>query len=295
MSKSKLVLEKEVTIQSLFGNQIVPEEIVLAGMNDLERELNQTFKKAQERRELINAQNKILRETLPQDERRAYIIKKLKASANRGKVRPKAHELFPDKQRIFTASIGATVTPPFNYQWTWAASSGTVDFLKKSADNKTGKMHFEVVSDNECTCGVRTAVGIYFRPMTSNGILKVSANPAINFSWGDLCVCDSSHSDGFIGLYVGRYNLSGGFAGAAVNQHISLWNDSAWWSGTMEDGANSAFPLSAQFNVDSDHWYALWVWTGSYIEAAGWSLLWGSGAFGEMDVTVPSITWELFG
>ncbi|MBV8391390.1 MAG: hypothetical protein JO080_16410 [Mucilaginibacter sp.] len=148
MSKSKLVLEKEVTIQSLFGNQIVPEEIVLAGMKDL-----------------------------------------------------------------------------------------------------------------------------------------------------DLCVTDSVHADGFIGLYVGRYDLSGGFNGTVVNQQISLWNDSSWWAGTTGSGSNSAFPLFSQFNVDSDHWYAMWVWCGTHIETAGFnnSPTWGSGAYGIMDVTVPSITWELFG
>ena len=296
MSKSKLVLEQEVTVQSLFGNQIVPEEIVLAGMKDLENELNQTFKRAQEERKLINAQANILRDTLPKDEKRADVVKKLKEMIIKpGDISPKGRELFPDKQRIFTGSIGATVTPPFNYDWKWHASTGTLFTLNTAANKTTGNMSFDVRSADKCTCSARTAVGIYFRPMTSNGILRVSANPAINFRWADLCVTDSAHTDGFIGLYVGRYNLSGGFEGAAVSQQTSLWNDSSWWSGTSDSGSNSAFPLFAQFNVDSDHWYAMWVWCGTHIEAAGFSATWGSGAYGIMDVAVPSITWQLFG
>jgi hypothetical protein len=186
------------------------------------------------------------------------------------------------------------VAPPFNYQWTWNAFSGTVDVLHLAANASTGRMSFDIDSNNHCNCSGRTALGIYFRPMTANGILRLSANPAINYNWFDICAFDSTHSDGFLGLYVGSYNLSGGFAGAPVNQQISLWNDSSWWSGGSDSGGNSGYPLSAQFNVDSSHWYALWVWCGGNIQADGWGTFSGSGAGATLSVAVPSITWELF-
>src|SRR5437879_9124779 len=104
-------------------------------MKDLENELNQTFKRAQEERKLINAQANILRDTLPKDEKRADVVKKLKEMIIKpGNISPKGRELFPDKQRIFTGSIGATVTPPFNYDWKWHATTGTLSTLNTAAN-----------------------------------------------------------------------------------------------------------------------------------------------------------------
>jgi len=299
MSNGKLLLEKEVTINSLFGNQIVPEKIVLAGMKDLENELDQSFKRDQQNRELAARQTKILQRSLLSaiggDAGNTEVMKQLKElSSKRGKMKPKPAEMARDEQRIFTGSIGATQVPPFDYKWTWHASTGTVDTLNKAA-NVNGNMSFDIqVYSAEGTCSARTAVGIFFRPMTKKGILKIWANPAINYQWSDLCNWDSAHSDGFLGLYVGRYDLSGGFVSAPVNQKISLWDDSSWWYGQYDMGSNSGFPLFSQLNVDSNHWYALWVWCGGHIEAAGLEgAVFGSNAGATLSVAVPSITWEL--
>jgi hypothetical protein len=201
-----------------------------------------------------------------------------------------------ENQRIFTGSIAATVVPPFSYQWTWNAGSGGPDHLDVSANRATGRMDFYAHTnpDHSSSGSVRTALGIYFRPVTSNGILRVSANPSINYRWWDYCAFASAHTDGFIGLYIGRYNLSGGFDAAPVNQQRSIWNDSSWWSGGGGSGSNSGFGLSAQLNVDNSHWYALWVWCGGNVSAEGWHTFSGSGAGASMSVAIPSITWELF-
>jgi hypothetical protein len=78
----------------------------------------------------------------------------------------------------------------------------------------------------------------------------------------------------------------------------SQWkgNDNSWWSGAgAQTGSNTAFPLFAQMNVDSSHWYALWVWCGGGVSACGFgSPFWGSNAGASMSVTLPSMTWELF-
>src|SRR5262245_28137063 len=113
--------------------------------------------------------------------------------------------------------------------------------------------------------------------------------------WSTYCVLASAHSDAFIGLYVGRYNVSGGFDGAPVSQIIRLWNDDSWWYGAgSHSGSNSGFPLIAQFNVDWSHFYALWVWCGGRATGEGFGTFSGSGAGSQLSVAVPSMTWELF-
>src|SRR5262249_9727625 len=179
--------------------------------------------------------------------------------------------------RIFPGSIGATVAPPFNYQWTWNATSGGPS-LSVSANRNTGQMGFSIWNASRDASGTaRAAVGILFRPITENGILRLSAKPAFNYLWWTICALASAHSDAFIGLYVGRYNWSGGFDAAPVSQMISLWNDDSWWAGAgSHSGSNSGFPLIAQFNVDRSHFYALWVWCGGRATGAGWGVFFGS-------------------
>jgi hypothetical protein len=200
------------------------------------------------------------------------------------------------KTRVFAASISATVAAPFNYDWTWTASAGSPT-LSCSAARSSGMMGFSV------SCGVygsasasaRNAVGIFFRPMTDNGILRVTATPSYSTLWGTFCVLASAYADGWIGLYVGEYSLSGGFNSAPVNQQIQLFSDSSWWSGTgPQRSSNSGFPLSAQFDVDGSHWYALWVWSGGDASGAGSGFASYGGGISSINIQVPSITWELF-
>jgi hypothetical protein len=140
----------------------------------------------------------------------------------------------------------------------------------------------------------RAAVGTYFYPPTSDSTLQIWSAPAISDDWGDWCSFDSASADGWIGLYVGSYDLAGGFTGAVIDQQITLWSDSSWWSGVGEqEGSNSGYGLYGSTHVDQDHQYLIWVWCGGDISAAGWGTFSGSGAGDDLNVAVPSITWEL--
>jgi hypothetical protein len=201
------------------------------------------------------------------------------------------------RARMFTGSLGATLVPPYNWSWTWNAGNGGPDINSASADNENGTWS---VSDwasfnDSSNASARAAVGVFFRPPTDTGILRVWANPALNFDWGDWCVLDGAGSDGWVGLYVGEYDVDGGgFVASPVDQQASLWSDNSWWAGVGEqEGSNSGYPLFAELDVDSDHFYEIWVWGGTDVYAAGWGTFSGSGSGGDLAATVPSITWEL--
>src|SRR4029453_11644215 len=100
-----------------------------------------------------------------------------------------ARELAPPQiaelpQRIFLGSIGATVTVPFNYQWTWSAGTGSPS-IATSADRTTGRMSFSLFGNfsNSSSVSAAVALGIYFRPMVTNGILRLFANPGFTYRW----------------------------------------------------------------------------------------------------------------
>jgi hypothetical protein len=293
--------EEVVSVESLFGGQVADEKTVLAGMSTLETSLKADFYSALEQRDAMAPVKETVRgalvEVIGRDQMTALaedVRGKVASFAERELASP---ETVQQTQRIFLGSIGATVGVPFNYQWTWSAGTGSPS-LSVSANRTTGLMSFGLAANfsNGSSGGAAAALGIYFRPMVANGILRLSANPAFTNSWLTACAFCSAHSDGWIGLYVGQYNLSGGFDATVVDQRISLWSDDSWWYGVGPISAsNSAFPLFAQMNVDSSHWYALWVWCGGNVSACGFgSPFWGSGATGRMSVTLPSITWELF-
>jgi hypothetical protein len=293
--------EEVVAVESLFGGQIAPEKTVYAGMSTLETSLKGEFFAALEQRDAMAPVREKLRGALLEvigREQMTGLVEEVRGKVATFRDQELASpETAQETQRIFLASIGATVGVPFNYQWTWSAGTGSPS-IGVSADRTTGLMSFGLAANlnNESSGAAAAALGIYFKPMVANGILRLSANPAFTNSWLTACVMCSAHSDGWIGLNVGRYNLSGGFDATVVDQRISLWSDDSWWSGVGPiAGSNSGFPLFAQMNVDSSHWYALWVWCGGSVSACGFgSPLWGSGATGRMSVTLPSITWELF-
>lgn len=289
-------------VESLFGGRVAPARLVQRGMADLERKLTQRFH-AQEaaRREHLAALAKIhgpVRKMLGDNEKIAAGVKALRdlqaRYARKKLVVPTAPKV---RERIFTSPIGATIVPRFNYDWTWQASSNSPETATSSADRNTGQMSFSAWSavDHWSSANVRAALGIYFRPQVDNGVLILTSTPALNFGWGDWCGFDSCHSDGWIGLIVGRYNLSGGFDGWSVDEMVNLWSDDSWWHGAgWHTGTNSGYSLAAWFSVDSSHWYAMWVWCGGDISADGWGTFTGSGAASTMSVTIPSITWGLF-
>jgi hypothetical protein len=61
----------------------------------------------------------------------------------------------------------------------------------------------------------------------------------------------------------------------------------------LNQGSNSGYGLFASIPVDRQHQYIIWVWCGGDVSADGFSTFWGSGASDMLDVSVPSISWQL--
>jgi hypothetical protein len=196
-----------------------------------------------------------------------------------------------DSQHIFVG--GTRVAAPFNYQWTWNATSGNPT-VSVSADSNSGTMYFLTNTDNHnsSSASAAAAVGIFFSPPIEQGNLRISSNPSFSSSWWLFSFFNSSHSDGWIGWYVGRYDLAGNFAGTAVDLQFSLWSEDIV-IGDPSDGGAGSMPLQATFSIDNGHFYIIWVWCGGTASGAGTDNFFGSFAHSEMYVTVPSITWEL--
>ncbi len=120
------------------------------------------------------------------------------------------------------------------------------------------------------------------------------------YSWEDIAGFGGCGTEGWIGLYAGRYNLDGSFDGAPVNMQKDLWNDRIYFIGDNHSKGylDNYFIGSPQFSVDRDHWYALWAWCGGSVDGDGYSNVNGGTWFGSeahslIGANVPSISWDL--
>jgi hypothetical protein len=198
------------------------------------------------------------------------------------------------KARAHRGSIGFTYDPSLFSPWQWGATTGSDAFSTLSVDATAGTMSaWCYTGQNGKTVSCAVAVGCYFGAdqlsefgLGDTAIMEVSANPAVAYSWGSFNTFDSSHTGGFIGLYVGEYTPEGEFVQGVVDQQIGLWNS----GGGIGEGSSSGYPLFASTPIDILHYYDIWVWSGTDAEADGWSAFWGSAADGGVWLTVSSIS-----
>jgi hypothetical protein len=295
--------QRGIAVKDLFGGRFLEPEAVRHSMRALEARLDARFQERRRRHaefaERAKATNRPILDLITKGEKMAEsveAVRRLHAEAQRRPIRYPRKDIV--RERVFAGSIGATVAPSYDYEWTWSATAGSPAQNTESAERSQGTMAVDVwtdFGDNSSSVSGRAAVGTYFYPPAANGTLQVWSSPGFSDSWGDWCTFDSASADGWIGLYVESYDLSGVATGAIVDQQISLWSDSSWWNGVgSQEGSNSGYGLYAPpIQVDQDHQYIIWVWCGADASASGWGTFSGSGAGDSLRVTVPSITWEL--
>ena len=285
-------------VRNLLGHDPPPQKLVLRGMADLEKALAQRFKELNEERARLARVNApvwdALRKLLGNDPALVATVRR-QNRAGRKSLRSRLSSLPKtpqQKESVFLGSLGGTRVCPFDYQWWWEGG-GAGHWL--DVDASDGKMWFLLdTGGDEMSVSARTAVGIFFQS-PSHCISKFSfwANPLLSFEWATNCGFDSAHSDGFIGLFAASYDWAGNFTGILVDQMISLWSDDSWWWGNSGSSSSRGFPLAANFQVDPDHWYALWVWCGGHVSGGGDHTFYYSNANGSMAVQVPSISWQV--
>jgi hypothetical protein len=294
--------ERGIEPRDLFGGRSLTQKAALQPMRELERRLTAEFDERTTQRAKLAAPMAALRapliEAIAADTGATKAVADLRKLAEAARTRkPREPHRARAESNVFAGSIGATHIPPYDYQWTWNATNGSPSVNHQAANRTTGDIAVNIDTDtggNSSSISGRAAVGIYFYPPVANGLLQIWATPAYTEDWFDICTFDSCHADGWIGLYVGSYDLSGAFTGAVVDQQVTLWNDSSWWAGGSGQGSNSGFGLYAPpIDVDQDHQYLIWVWIGADASGDGWHTFSGSAAGDDLNVHVPSITWRV--
>ncbi len=286
-------------VEALLGGKPASSRQVLRGMKRVEEEQKRRFQARKQEHAALSRAQAPLREALAKQLGEAAKttvagIGALQKKQRETKLtRPK---FAAEETAIWCGAIGVRRAPPYDYQWTWSAKDDSSATDAVSATAATGEEFFWLVNgDDGAHAWGACAVGVYFRPISPSGYVHLSSTPAFTDSWYTYCTLASAHSDGWIGLYVGQYTLTGDLDGVPVDQQFTLWSDDSWAVGAgAHSGANSGYPLSAWFTVDSNHWYAMWVWCGGSIYGDGSHTFWGSFGSSSMNVVVPSISIVLY-
>ena len=279
-----------------------PKKMVEASRRKLTSIFEQEFRKSTERRKSMQKIQKGLYspflEPLKQNKSHQDLVKQMarqNVARTREKLKPPVSA--PAESRVFVHSIGLTKTAPYDWPWTWSATNGSPDAPSVNADQNAGNLSFLVDSgDGGGSAAAATAVGFYFRPAIENvGIMQVTSNPSLQWSWWTYNVFDSSHSDGWIGIYVGSYDLNG-TQYTHVDQRVTLWSeDHSFLASPDGSGSNSGLPLLEGQFINSDSFFEVWVWCGGSVSGAGQGFLNGSWAGSAISAHVPFIQLEYWG
>jgi hypothetical protein len=292
--------DEQFPLEQFLGGKIASQTQAVAGMKAAEEEQARQLDAAKDTQAAVSEAVAPLKKSLAEqlgaglEETTARFHQLAQDSAPQELAVP---DLPDEEQRIFPGSVGLVRVRPYDYQWTWSNQSAGAK-VSVGADKGTGQLSFALdTHPNQANAACMNGLGAFYRPIY-NGYLHAVAIPLFNYSWLTSCAGSACHSDGWLGLYVGRYNLAGAFDRAVVSYQLLQWKSDEWFlhSGTVR-GSNPGYPLTAYFPVDTAHWYAIWVWSGGSVWAtdnwAGGFFAEGSSANSNLNLGVPLISMAL--
>jgi hypothetical protein len=284
----------------LFGGKETSAATFKAAMKTLAAERTRRFKERIELRRQAAKHFEMLQaplvDKLKNNEHAAEALRGLRkindGLAKRALVAPSVP---PEKPRFFTGSMGSVVVPPCYFPYsdddTISGSPGVV----KHVTFGNGTMGFNLTGgSDESSAVVHEGLGIYFYP-PSPGHLIVQANPGYSGGWNYTCWLHEAITTAMIGLDVLELDLHNEFQRLVRRDPHALWNEdhSPVAGSGSGDASSPALPLFAELDVDTQHHYMLVVWCAGSTESYGGGALGNSSATSQLEVTVPSIRWEL--
>jgi hypothetical protein len=226
---------KGLSLRDLYGGRFMSREVVRRSRIALEKrwtaELREQSRLRARRTELTQKFSAPLRDLMNKDQSAAEAVREMRRLV----AASKRNVQYPRTAKIKTGIFGglgfsATVGPPYDYESIWTAVDGQGRVHSTSADRNTGRMSFNIGTEQGSSSGAviaRAALGIYFYPPI-NGRLRIWSSPAFNYAWAIACWFARVHADGWIGLLVERFDLAGSSTGAVIAQQVALWSDDAF-------------------------------------------------------------------
>lgn len=196
----------------------------------------------------------------------------------------------------------ATLTPPYDWQWTWRTwinyAPGT---LEAYAHRSNATLGIDIASSHDSNqvnrSRARAAIGVRFQP-TETGFLGVRPAVHVDDAWSLKWNHGKAHAFGWTGILVQTFDPAGNLLDTPIDKKRREFDESGGGSIIPPVEIDVALPDGPNFwgtslFIVKELWYAIWIWCGGGIRAAGWQTVLGmnvgSDASAALDVRVPSI------
>ena len=180
----------------------------------------------------------------------------------------------------------ATLTPPYDYEWTWTKiiyyAPGK---LESHAHKATGKFGFDIASSHDSNqvnkCRARAAIGVMYRP-TERGVLGIRPKVDVKYSWSLKSNMRAAHTYGWTGMLVQSFRVTdNALASTLIDKKQSEFDMTEDGSLLPAVDVDLNWPPGEEFwgtslIVHPKRWYAIWIWCGGGIRAAGWQAILGA-------------------
>jgi hypothetical protein len=195
----------------------------------------------------------------------------------------------------------ATLSPPYDYQWKWTKwihyAPGE---LSAYADKAAGEFGFDIASSHDSNqvnkSRARAGIGVRYQP-SERGLLRIRRHIQVEQDWSLKWKMRVAHTYGWTGLLVQSFDATDNELASTPIDGKEIRFDKTGGGGSLLPAAEFTVTLPSEglpsLFVDPSRWYAIWVWCGGGIRAAGWQTYLGmnvgSDAASKLDVTVSSI------
>ncbi len=196
----------------------------------------------------------------------------------------------------------ATLTPPYDLDWTWTKQIYIAPgMLSAYAHKAQGTFGFDMASSHDShqvnKSRARAAVGFVYRP-TAQGVLGIRPSVDVDEDWYLKWNMRVAHAYGWTGMLVQSFGVEDDeLASTPVDKKRREFDESGGGSNPWTVEVTLNWPPQEFWGtsviVSPQRWYAIWIWCGGGIRAAGWQTYLGmnvgSDAAARLDVAVPKI------
>jgi hypothetical protein len=215
--------------------------------------------------------------------------------AARKVVAPKVDSLEPG---ILAGSFTKIYTPPYQWNYQRASALSGKPVVSASADMSTGKLKNVAVCNmkNPSQAYAESDIGIYFTPTFNRGVVTVTVNPSLEYSWwinsrieSAVAASQGGFSLGFTFYYPWELGLSK-LLRKAPPPFADLWGEILMGQLDFGFGSIPGYPLQISFPVSGEYIYLVIFGSDAQAQAEGWP---NSLAGGNLAITVPSFTLDV--
>jgi hypothetical protein len=287
-------------LELLHGGKTIPESLLRKHMDGVKRRLEAQFKEktAFERRAARYWDE--IKKQKPSARIAAQGANATRAAADlRGIMDPMAKRKLTvppvagEVGGIIAGSYTIIATPPYDYE-TYSTHAGFGSpALSAGADLNSGELRCYVVTDANAPSGgtASVALGVTFVPRFSPAILQVSASPSFAYFWWSyafptpMCHFALTMASSSLGIM--------GFRGDSVvnanPDEFPMWGEPTQFceQNNYDFGSIPSHPFSVQMEVDSGHYYVIFLMCFCEALADAWP---GARAVASMTAALPSLT-----